>query len=210
MSALLPVDTSEYINPQLSGSYATAMIQGAFQVYSQYLPAIQYFYNLSIDTAATPELFSIATYLGIGWPSYTGYVNPFTFGDSGTFPAINYATGFGDSANPNTGGVFIDATGANNALIPSSELRPLLKALAKTRSIGQLTVQTIDEIVMSILTTGTYTLTWITGSIYTSGDITISISQSANPSVNANTIYVIQTVFNSVCTSPYVTVTLTA
>jgi hypothetical protein len=210
MSTLLPVDTSNYINPQLSGPYATAMIQGAFQVYSQYLPAIQYFYNLSIDTAATPELFSIATYLGIGWPSYTGFVNPFAFGDSATFPVVNYAYGFGDSSNPNTGGVFIDANGSGSALIPSSELRQLLKAIAKTRQIGQITVQVIDEIIMSILVTGTYTMNWVTGSSYSSGDITVDISMSANPSVNANTVYIIQTVFNAICTSPYVTISLVA
>lgn len=224
-------EASIYINPQLSGPYFQSFIQGVFNTFAGYynnygtikyntISALQYYYGLSIDTADgysldgsgnqvlgyNSDLLSIGYYLGIGWPTGTGYTNSFTLSDSSVFPSGSY--GMSDSTYfpqvlPTGSGVLTSIY--SSAFINDASVRILYKAIAKYRYSGILSITIIDEIVLAVVGNGVWNMTYVNSGVAT-GDIVVTISASATPGLTIDTEYALTSVFLSVCTTPNVVI----
>ena len=232
LQATQPANT--YFFSQLSGPLSTNNMKTILAQYTPSDPLLTYWYNLSIDTASDAELTAIGYLVGLPWPSApdnTFLPNSFKTGAAASYPAdgsINGLSGIGLF----TGGYLSSAIPSPNNKIPISAYRLLLKAFAQAKWYG-LTLQTIDSIVASfgsanyvylhgftlsaaaaypqtdlllglsgvgLLTGGR--LSSVTGGTYVASGTDITVAY-ITPVTTAE-LWVINNLFQTICTSPQV------
>ncbi len=220
---------SDYLAKQLSGPLAQGTID---TVLAQYTPSdeiLQYWYGLSIDTAADAELEAIGYLVGLPWPAAPAGTlddNSFILGSAALYPT---ASPLGLSGvGLLTGGV-LGSDGASEAgLIPSSAYRIILVAYAYLKWNG-LNWRTIDAIAASFGELD-YVFTDYEGTALTLGSSStypeysallglstgrLSSTSSAFPDsdiiinyltpISLANLWIINLIFDSVCTAPKVT-----
>jgi hypothetical protein len=222
-----------YINPQLeSGPYASSYFKGiqkelGFQYNDLTPPAgqygiLNYLYNLSIDTAnssslapvGSGELANIGMLIGYPWPSVYAAnfnYNVFQFINSPDFPGTNVNIGFGDAVLGISHGRFASTEpGQAGIYIPVFAYRIILKFVAAVKWNG-LNIVSLNNLLADFVValgynvSGAYTINF--------GDGGPTVSQKTDIYVNFNMttanigggwLYVLQDVFNRICTSPQV------
>lgn len=141
---------SPYLAKQFSGTLAQNTINAVLNQYQQSDPLLDYWYNLSIDTADVDELKMIGYLVGYLWPtspSGTFDDRVFTLGSAASYPTIDTNHGL-SGIDSISGGLLSTNSTSVGQLIPIEIYRSLLKAIAYAKYYG-LSYQSIDNIVKS-------------------------------------------------------------
>jgi len=215
-----------FINPQLeNGPVATAYIK-SIQAELGFAPSgtnsskhyaiMEYFYNLSIDTAnsfgilGSGELASIGMLVGYPWPSVFGadFGNNFQFISQAAFPGTNPYIGFSDATNNITYGVFTSAIPSQAGVYVSIPVyRQILKFIASIKWNG-FSIPATDKLIAGILEflglplSNGYTINYVANN-----DININFNL-ANDNIGVGWLYVLQLAFNRVTTVPQVSLSI--
>ncbi len=215
-----------FINPQLeNGPIVTSYVK-AIQAELGFSPSginsskhyaiMEYFYNLSIDTAnsfgilGSGELASIGYLVGFPWPSVFGadFGNNFQFISAATFPGTNPYVGFSDATNGITYGVFTSAIPAQAGVYVSIPIyRQILKFVAAIKWNG-FTIPAIDVLMAGILDylglplANGYRISYVSNN-----DISI-VFNVASDNIGVGWLYVLQLAMNRVTTVPQVSLSI--
>ena len=182
---------------QFSGPYVQTFMETIQTHMDEYLPIIEYFYELAIDTAEPEQLAFIGLIVGYPWPAAPSGIfgdNNFVFGEEADFPVIDNLTGFGDLTG-SIGGLFSSSNPAIGNLIPIFQYRILLKQVAYLKFHG-LTLVSIDKVCQVF--GPSYTIDF--GPLAGGSDIYIGFITQIGP---AN-LWVIQKIFEKFTTAPQV------
>jgi hypothetical protein len=215
-----------FINPQLeNGPIATTYIK-SIQAELGFAPSgtnpskhyaiMEYFYNLSIDSAnsfgilGSGELASIGYLVGFPWPSVFGaeFGNNFQFISEASFPGTNPSIGFSDATLGITYGTFTSAIPAQAGVYVSIPIyRQLLKFVAAIKWNG-FTIPAIDLLMSNILNylglplSNGYRILYVANN-----DISI-VFNIANDNIGVGWLYVLQLAMNRVTTVPQVSLSI--
>ena len=126
-----------FVNPQLSGPIAQALISGMQLSYGQYDRFVNYLYNADLETLSDQDLSYLGIVVGCPWPFTSspgsGY-NFFTFSSSISFPEIA-DTGFSDIGET-YGGHMIWSTQPYQNLAPRNYYESSLTSFTKMKRNG--------------------------------------------------------------------------
>jgi hypothetical protein len=216
---------NEYLPYQFSGLNVQATADSWVAEFGKYDAPLNFFSNLSIDTADEYWIEKIGEWVGFKRP----YISQITLNDNaflfGSTPhAINTNHGFG-SPDGLTGGLWSDQSTDVLLPFPIALYKKLLKAFARIKYNG-LSIESIDY-TANVFSTN-YTIDWIdytdnplltesgslelldeneTDYLITEPNGTISafdVSLIFNDNIGAANLYAIQLVFDAVCTFPKV------
>lgn len=137
---------NKYLAPQFSGTEVQLLINTICDEYNLPEAIANYFRNINIDNALADDLYNIGLWIGLPWPTADPIIftdNVFTFGHVEDFPEYKPLTGFGSVFNPTIGGLFSSLNPAETERIPIDKYRVLLKAFAYAKYHG-ITLHTID------------------------------------------------------------------
>ena len=167
---------SKYLASQISGTLAQAVIGVQEYDYAQKDNALNYYRNISIDTALPNDLMNLGYWIGLPWPTASTLLitgNMFTFGSSATYPQYTPTIGFGTVNNTAIGGLFSSTNPTDITYIPVDKYRSLLRWFAWFKRNG-FTLESID-MVASIFSND-YTIEYVSFNTFTlaSGTVTTS------------------------------------
>lgn len=215
-----------FINPQLeNGPVATTYIK-TIQAELGFAPSgispskhyniLEYFYSLSIDTAnsfgisGSGELASIGYLIGYPWPSVfaADFAGNFQFIPATSFPGSNTLIGFSSAASGITYGTFISANPAQiGQYVNVPVYRQILKFIAQIKWNG-FSIPAVDILISNVLKYLGYSLNnAYTINYTTNNDIVINFN-IATTNIGVGWLYVLQLVFNRVCTIPTVNLSI--
>lgn len=217
---------NSFLNPQLAqGPVATAYLQSiqtelgipfSGGVSMKHYGIIEYFYNLSIDTAnsfgilGSGELAGIGLLIGYPWPSvFSGdFLGTFQFIPASSFPGNNPSIGFSSALSGITNGTFQSANPAQNGVFVNVPVyRQILKFVAYIKW-NKFTIPALDVLISGIVkylgytVNNSYTIKYGVGN-----DIFINFNIST-ANIGTGWLGVLQNIFNRVCTAPQVNLSI--
>ncbi len=191
---------NEFLWSQLSGPLAQSIIDAIEYCDTDINPIVNYFLNLSIDTANEEELIIIGLLIGVPWPTApmgTFDDSVFVFGEPGLSEmVIDFTRGFGDTET-GRGGVFRESSYVSSQKMPISKYRMLLKAISKLKW-GSLSFTVMDEVI-SVFSLN-YIYLW---DLATPTDIHIKVSSI---DIFAGDLFILQKIFDRFAIDPYIEV----
>lgn len=137
---------NQYLANQFSGELVQLLINTICDEWNINDQIADYYYNINIDNALAYDLYNIGLLIGLPWPSAPASTfdgTAFIFGTVDTFPVIDYQQGFGTISDLTIGGLWTSVTPTDVDLIPINFYRSLLKAFAFAKYNG-ITIHTID------------------------------------------------------------------
>lgn len=191
---------NEFLWSQLSGPLVQSLINAIQNCDHDIDLILDYYYDLSIDTASEDDLLIIGLLLGIPWPtapSGTFDDSVLVFGDAGDLGVvIDYTRGLGDRET-GLGGILRGSSYVSSQIMPAAQYRLLLKAIAKLKLRG-LSFVVMDEIVSVFA--DTYEYLW---DLSCPTDIHVKMSSTE---VSAGEQFILQKIFDRFATDPYIEV----
>jgi len=214
------------INPQLgTGPIANAYFQAVQAeigipasggVPLRHYAILEYFYNLSIDSAnsfgilGSGELASIGQLIGFPWPSVfsAGFQGSFAFIPASAFPGSSPQTGFSSALSSQVNGTFISANPSQvGQYVPVPAYRQILKFIASVKWNGLL-IPIIDTLLANIVKYLGYNVTNAYTINYTNTrNININFSAST-ANIGTGWLYVLQLIFSRVATVPTISLSI--
>ena len=185
---------NEYLNPQFSGNYCQAVIDGIQDSFDDADELTDYFYGMNIDTANESDLEFIGMWIGFPRPAVPNGLDEvsFIFGSESLAPQIDTNTGFGSTSDPLKGGHLSSVFYVRTNLLPLALYRQILKIIAIVKYNG-LSLPAIDQLVS--IAGIDYLFSW---DGY--GDLVITFAET----LPTNFIWLFQKVFDLFCTAPQI------
>jgi hypothetical protein len=189
---------NEFLWSQLSGPLVQSLINAIENCDHDIDPILDYFYELTIDTASDEELIIIGLLIGVPWPTAPAGTFDDTvliLGPAGSLGVvIDRFRGLGDRGT-GLGGIFQGSSAVSSQIMPVAKYRLLLKAIARMKLKG-LSFTVMDEIVS--IFSSSYVYLWdLSGAT----DIHIKVSSL---DVSAGGMFILQKIFDRFSTDPYI------
>ncbi len=142
---------NEFLANQFSGELAQLTINTICDEFNQAVEIADYYKSLNIDNALPGDLYNIGLWIGLPWPTQSASTfdgTAFIFGSYLTFPIIDYNQGLGSVSDLTIGGTLGSINPSDAEYIPITFYKSLLKAFAYAKYHG-ITIKTIDTIARS-------------------------------------------------------------